>query len=75
MINLGMADKLWELQVLDHNTGFGASGFEVDRLQFFVTFLIDLKIVDKTLETATPYSGVTEPPESVIPYCWRLNQS
>ena len=33
--------NLWELRFLNHTTGFGASGFEVDRLQFFVTFLID----------------------------------
>ena len=59
--------KFWTTtQALEH---------QVLKLEFFVAFVIDLKMVDKTLGTATPYSGVTELPESVIPYCWRLNQS
>ena len=40
----------------------------------FVIFMIDLKVLDKTLRTATLYSEVTEPPESVLKL-WRYNQS
>ena len=37
---------------------------------------LDLKVVDKTLGTATPCSGVTESPESVlqIGVCWLFNK-